>query len=335
MTKQVENLSIAGLNKPASSPTVSAASACVYLVGVDGGGTGTRVVLAERDGRELARGSAGPSGLAHGRDSAWQSIVQATREAFASASLEMRDLSEVAIGCGLAGVNNVQWAREFIALNPGFGIVVPETDAYTTLMGAHQGKPGVIIALGTGSVGEVLQADRQRREVGGWGFPVGDEASGAWLGMRAVNHLQRVLDGRARDNPFATAVLNHCGGDKNAVFAWLAQANQTRYAELAPIVIRFAAEAGTDGNVAAEIMRDAGKEVAQMAQALDPSCKLPIALCGGLATSVVNYLPDELGKRIQLPQADSATGALILVQQYLQQYSGQHEQHIRQHSQDQ
>ena len=312
MNKQAELLQ--KLDLPQEEGKTVAASVYPYFIGADGGGTGTRVVLANAIGEELGRGSAGPSGLVHGRDKAWQSILSATRQAFVSANLVMPDLSQIALGCGLAGVNNVLWGQEFVALNPGFGAVSAETDAYTTLLGAHQGKSGVIVALGTGSVGEVLLPDGQRREVGGWGFPVSDEASGAWLGLRAVNHLQRVLDGRAAANAFATAVLDHCGGDKNAVFAWLAQANQTRYAELAPLVIRFAPEV----EVARHIMLDAGKEVEAMAQALDPSGLLPIALCGGLAAPVGAYLPENLRGRVQLPKADSAAGALILIQQHLQ-----------------
>jgi glucosamine kinase len=312
MNKQAEHLST--VDSSGTAGQSSAKPACSYFIGADGGGTGTRVVLADASGKELGRGSAGPSGLAHGRDKAWQSILLATRQAFAAANLDVPALTDIAVGCGLAGVHNIHWAREFVALNPGFGAVCAETDAYTTLLGALDGKPGSIIALGTGSVGEVLLPDGQRREVGGWGFPVSDEASGAWLGMRAVNHLQRVLDGRAASNPFASAVLTHCGGDKDAVFAWLAQANQTRYAELAPLVIRFAP--GVE--VARAIMLDAGKEVAIMAQALDPESALPIALCGGLAAPVANYLPADLKARIQMPKADSAVGALILIQQHLQ-----------------
>ncbi|MFZ6760990.1 BadF/BadG/BcrA/BcrD ATPase family protein [Undibacterium sp. Ji50W] len=312
MNKQAENQHTADGQNTARGRLTSVA--CTYFVGADGGGTGTRVVLADAAGQELGRGSAGPSGLALGRDKAWQSILQATQQAFAVAGLAMPPLQDIAVGCGLAGVHNIHWTKEFVALNPGFGAVCAETDAYTTLLGALGGKPGAIIALGTGSVGEVLLANGQRREVGGWGFPVSDEAGGAWLGMRAVNHLQRVLDGRAAANPFASAVLTHCGGDKDAVFAWLAQANQTRYAELAPLVIRFAAEV----EVARTVMQDAGKEVAIMAQALDPSAELPIALCGGLADAVAAYLPTELAGRVQKPQADSAAGAMILIQQHLQ-----------------
>ncbi|NRD85323.1 ATPase, partial [Burkholderia pseudomallei] len=49
----------------------------IFLIGIDGGGTGTRAVLADARGRELAQGSAGPSGLALGIEAAWRSIEAA------------------------------------------------------------------------------------------------------------------------------------------------------------------------------------------------------------------------------------------------------------------
>jgi glucosamine kinase len=280
-----------------------------YLVGVDGGGTGTRVLLVNAQGQELGRGSAGPSGLMHGAISAWNAILTAIDAAFLEAGITRPELSEVAVGCGLAGVNNKQWAMEFLETNPGFGGVAIETDAGTTLLGAHQGHAGAIIALGTGSVGEVMHADGSRREVGGWGFPSSDEASGAWMGLRAINHVQHVLDGRSPVDEFANAIINFCGGSRDAVFAWLGGANQTRFAQLAPLVIEYAA--GNDK--AKNILLDAGIEVEKMANALDPSGAMPIALCGGLADAIWTYLPEKLLLRVTKPKGDSALGALILV----------------------
>lgn len=280
-----------------------------YLIGVDGGGTGTRVLVVDQSGTELARANAGPSGLMHGAAAAWRSILTAIESAFAEVGLQVPELNQMAIGCGLAGVNNKQWAAEFVAANPGFAGLVIETDASTTLLGAHQGKPGAIIALGTGSVGEVMHADGSRREVGGWGFPSSDEASGAWMGLRAINHVQHVLDGRSPSDEFATAIVDFCGGDKDAVFAWLGGATQTKFAQLAPIVIQYA---GSNAK-ARSILLEAGLEVEKMANALDPSGIMPIALCGGLAEAIWTYLPETLLQRVTKPVGDSAVGALILV----------------------
>ncbi len=292
-----------------------------YLIGVDGGGTGTRVLLVDAGPgcAALGRGSAGPSGLMHGADAAWQAIQAAVKQAFFSAGLELPPLNSIAIGCGLAGINNKQWATDFTLKNPGFAVLEIETDAGTTLLGAHHGQPGVIIALGTGSVGEVMLADGSRREVGGWGFPSSDEASGAWLGLRAANHLEQVLDGRLSADGFSDALIAFMAADgisaRDALFNWLAGANQNKFAQLAPLVIRFA---GVPGK-AQEIMLAAGLEVEKMAHALDPSQNLPLALCGGLGEAMMTYLPQKLKERVIRPQADSATGALILLKNRLAQ----------------
>ena len=126
--------------------------------------------------------------------------------------------------------------------------------------------------------------------------------------------MQRVLDGRDAPGQFFDALIARCGGNRDGVFAWLARANQTTYAQLAPLVTEFAM---TDP-VARAIMREAANEIAKIALALDPSGSLPIALCGGLATPLRSYLPDDLLGRVVDAHADAAAGALRLIRQRLQ-----------------
>jgi glucosamine kinase len=284
-----------------------------YLIGVDGGGTGTRVRLARADGAELAQASSGPSGLAHGIGKAWAAVNDAAGKAFAAAGIADIPFSRTAIGLGLAGVHNKEWAAQFAAANPGYAELVLDNDGVTTLIGAHAGRPGVIVAIGTGSVGEALLADGTQREVGGWGFPAGDEASGGWMGLRAVSHMQQALDGRKPASAFADAVLDACGGSRDAVQVWLGKATQTTFASLARLVI---AHADSDP-VAQAILHEAGREVAAMVAALDPSGELPIALCGGLGQLLRAYLPQELLVREAAPLGDSAKGALRMIEQHL------------------
>lgn len=287
-----------------------------YLIGVDGGGTGTRVVVADPAGFELARGSAGPSGLINGADFAWKSVLNATQNAFSVMQRGMPELTTMAIGLGLAGVHNPQWGADFADRNPGFGALRLETDAFTTLLGAHRGHAGAIVAIGTGSVGESISEDGVRREVGGWGFPCGDEAGGAWLGMKAVNHLQQVIDTRADQTAFSDALLQHCGETHDAIFNWLAAANQHSYAQIAPLVVEFANQKKQP--VAMKMMQAAAQEIVKIAQALDSTNTLPITLCGGLAQSYRPYLPDSLINRLVPAQSDSATGALLLIKKALE-----------------
>ncbi|WP_342120326.1 BadF/BadG/BcrA/BcrD ATPase family protein [Pseudoduganella sp. OTU4001] len=286
-----------------------------FLIGVDGGGSGTRVRLARADGQLLGEGQAGPSGLLHGIKNAWAAVEEAIGRAFEAAGLAPAPRAVIAVGLGLAGVHNKQWAANFVAANPGYAAVALETDAFTTVLGAHEGQPGAIIALGTGSVGEILHADGTRHEVGGWGFPAGDEASGAWIGLKAINHIQQVLDARMPGSAFADAVIEACGGNRDRIQVWLANASQTNYAQLARLVLQHA---GSNA-VAHGILSEAGQQVALIAHGLDPSGTLPIALCGGLGEPMRAYLPPALLQRIVPPKGDSAAGGLRLIQQHLKE----------------
>ncbi|SAK41040.1 BadF/BadG/BcrA/BcrD type ATPase [Caballeronia hypogeia] len=290
-----------------------------YLLGVDGGGSGTRVILANAQGVELARAVAGPSGLGLGVERAWQSIGEACLRAFAAAALPF-DWRACALGCGLAGVNNADWLAAFLAAAPGVHALSVESDAYTTVLGAHGGEAGVIVALGTGSIAASLDDAGVCRIAGGYGFPSGDEASGAWLGLRAVVHLQRVLDGRAAHDDWSRALLVRTGAaDRDSLVVWLCAANQTAYATLAPTVFEF-----RDHPDAARLLEDAGREIGRLIAPLDVAGTLPVALCGGLAEPYVPFVPPALRERLRAPLADSAAGALRLAQRAVSASEARH-----------
>lgn len=278
-----------------------------YLLGIDGGGSGTRVILADAHGVELARASGGPSGLALGVEQAWRSIGDACQRAFDAAGLAF-DWRACSLGCGLAGVNNADWLAAFLGMAPPVHALSVESDAYTTVLGAHGGGPGVIVALGTGSIAASLDGEGVCRIAGGYGFPSGDEASGAWLGLRAVVHLQRVLDGRLPADDWSRALLRLTGAtDRDSLVVWLCASNQTAYATLAPSVFEY-----RDHPAAAQLLEQAGREIELLVAALDPAGELPVALCGGLGAPYEPFVPVSLHTRLCRPRADSAAGALEL-----------------------
>jgi glucosamine kinase len=285
-----------------------------YLLGVDGGGTGTRVLLATRGGAVLAQANAGPSALGQGVSAAWRNILDGVQQAFALAGLPVPDWSQCALGAGLSGVHHQPWADEFVTTNPGFARIAVENDAYIALLAAHGGLPGAMVAAGTGSVGEALYADGTRHQVSGWGFPVGDEGSGAWLGLRAVAHAQEVMDRRLPGGPLAASIHQQCGNHRDALQAWCATAGQNEYAQLAPTVFASATDPAAEA-----LLVEAAAAIERMAAALDPEATLPLAICGSVGRQLLPRLAGATRARCIASPRDAVHGALTLVHQSLEQ----------------
>ena len=281
-----------------------------YLIGVDGGGTGTRIAISGLDGVELARAEGGASALQQGIDKAWVNIGAAIAEGFAALGVAP-DHARCAVGFGLSGVHNRAWAAEFETRNPGFGRIIVESDGFSTLLGAHNGAHGGIIAVGTGSIGEAWLPDGAHIEVGGWGFPTSDEGSGAYLGLKAINHVQRLFDGREPMTDFGRKLFNVVGDTKEKIFAWMGQMKQGECASLSPIVVEF----GPTDAVAARFLAEAGREIEIIGHALRATAPaLPIAICGGgLSEAMRPYIPADFLATTSRAQKDSCAGALILI----------------------
>ncbi|BBO60429.1 BadF/BadG/BcrA/BcrD ATPase family protein [Mycoavidus sp. B2-EB] len=278
-----------------------------YLIGIDGGGTGTRILLADAHSTILAQAHGGPSALGLGVNAAWREIIMLCTAVFNQIGKSF-DSTQCVLGCGLAGADNPGWRAQFIAQAPVCQTLAVETDGYTTLLGAHSGQPGVIIALGTGSVGVALNAEGKRKIIGGYGFPSGDEASGAALGLRLAQHAQHALDARTARDTFANAILNALSvDDRESMLIWLGNARQTQFASLAPLAFAHA-----DHPFAQTLLTSAGDEIASMIDALDPSHTLPVALCGGLAAAFTPYVPMTHSPRLRPAQGNSVQGALQL-----------------------
>jgi glucosamine kinase len=296
-----------------------ALAAVRYRVGVDGGGTGTRVKLADAAGRLLGQGEAGPSALGQGVAQAWRHIQQALAQAAAQAGVAELPLHQCALGAGLSGANVMADAQAFIESQPGFAAVLLENDGYTTVLGAHAGQPGLVVAAGTGTVGEVLRADGSRGIASGWGWLCGDEGSGAWLGLRAMGHAQQAQDGRVPESELARRVWAVAGREREAILAWCVAAGQHGFASLAPLVL----DAADAGDEAAQALRaQAVAALEQLALSLDPQAELPLALAGSIAKRLFDHFSGNIRARCVESQGDSADGALLLVGSALNDKTG-------------
>ena len=141
---------------------------------------------------------------------------------------------------------------------------------------------------GTGSAAWGRNADGGEARAGGWGYLLGDEGSGYWLGREAVRHsLARMNRGLPADE-LTTALLQSCGvGDPNRLIALFHSPKTGRrfWAQQA----RYVVEAAAGGHPESQALLDqAGKDLAGLAlQVLDQlGITGPVILGGGLGMNV-------------------------------------------------
>ncbi len=245
----------------------------MFILGVDGGGTGCRAALADASGRIIARGEAGPANIATDPELARRNILIALRQVLGDAVPD----AEVSAVLGLAGANLPERAA-WLAERLPFGRVQVVSDARIAVKGALGDDDGIVAALGTGSV-FASQRDGQMRIIGGWGFLLGDEGSGAWIGRALLMQTLRAEDGFVPMTPFLRAVLDERGGAA-AVVDFGKTAQPSDFAAYAPQVLR-AAEAGDPA--AQAVLGAATDEVAAAIALLQQAGRaLPVVFLGGL-----------------------------------------------------
>jgi glucosamine kinase len=288
--------------------TAAAAQSNALFAGVDGGGTGCRARIEDAGGRVLGTGIAGPAALRLGVERAVAEVEKACRAALADAGLEADALGALHVAAGLAGIGR-KGIADALAVRPHtFRSIVYAHDATTACLGAHGAREGGIVIVGTGSIGFAVVGGREIR-VGGYGFPISDEGSGADLGLHAIRLTLRAHDERAVGTSLTRDVMLRFHGDPLEAIAWMDRASATDYATFAPLVMRHA-DAGDP--VGRRIVRDAAEQIDALVRRLIECGAARVALLGGLASPMQPWLAPDVQRRLVPVEGDAVDGALHL-----------------------
>ena len=286
---------------------MSAAGAPLFI-GVDGGGTGCRARIEDADGRVLGTGIAGPAAVRLGIDRSLAALQAACRAALAEAGLPETALARVHAGVGLAGIGRKGALDEILKMPHPFRSVEYVNDAQIACLGAHGGRDGGIVIVGTGSAGFAL-VDGHALRVGGYGFPISVEGSGADLGLHAIRLALRASDGRGVSTSFTREVMARFGDDPFEAVAFMDRSSATEYATFAPMVMRHA---DTGDPTARLIVRDAAEQIDALVRKLLEGGAPRIALLGGLASAIEPWLAPDVQRRLVPIEGDAVAGALHL-----------------------
>ena len=280
-----------------------------FFLGLDGGGTGTRVFLADAAGRSGAVGESGQSNPHHATPETVQAhLEEAIAAACAKAGVARGDC--VSVFVGMAGITNAagraEVHRQVAACGLQHALITVDHDIRIALAGGLGGRPGMALIVGTGSSCYGRTADGWTWQSGGWGSLIADEGSGFFLGRKAIAAAARMADGRQIESGLRAAVFSWLGiGEVSELIHRLHDQGLSR-AEIAAFAPRVIELAGGGDLAAREILERGALLLAETVAANHrqlPTGPAPeLVITGGLGTAATIYREQiERAIRAQLP----------------------------------
>jgi glucosamine kinase len=217
-----------------------------FVIGVDAGGSRTRVTVADSDGETIATSEREGAAVKPGETRRSASIiVSAVRDALTTVHPTFG--APRALCAGVAGVGRESERRalaEELANAALADEVLVVTDAEIALADAFGDEAGIVLIAGTGSIAFGRGPAGVLERVGGWGPTIGDEGGGLWIARRALSVVTAATDGREPDTSLVGAILTAAEvDDVESLIPWAASASVSQIASLAPVVVA-SAEAG-------------------------------------------------------------------------------------------
>jgi glucosamine kinase len=283
-----------------------------YLIGVDGGGTGCRVAVADASGTVLGRAQGGPANIATDYAIARENIINAVHCAWQQAGHELDSMNSAACVLGLAGANVGQFAKQMKDSLPFQHCIVTD-DRATTVEGALGSEDGCIAVVGTGS----FYSSRYQgvaTDIGGWGFLVGDDGGGARLGQELLRRVIHCYDGIHQHSGLTRKVLSEFDNSPKALVEFAMKARANDFGTFVPAIV----EAARDGDIHAVALVRASVEAIQTC--IDKVGYIPssrLYLLGGLGPILREFMHADYSDASIHPRGDALFGAISMAQQLI------------------
>ena len=287
----------------------------IISVGFDGGGSISRFIV-RRDNREPELHSF-PTNLKYS-----DLGIAESAKGFAKLLIEiLKDdaLLLKAMCISLSGASDAEMNEEFKqALRKEMNLpdmkLHIEGDSSFTLETAYSGsKSGMLLIAGTGSVAIAKTKKGRFEKVGGWGRLLGDEGSGYWIGLQALKHYCKVMDGAESAGELFAAIGKKLHEENASDLSPLRSKlyrNEIKPQQYAPLVF----DASAKDPAAEDILYEAAGSLMMGIEVLwtrvSGECEPVVCLHGAIARQplIADYLEENseaLGLKCQLLEEES------------------------------
>ena len=176
---------------------------------------------------------------------------------------------------------------------------------------------GILLYAGTGSVAYAIDEKGEIHQIGGWGYLLGDEGAGYWIGREAIRQALHLIESKEIASPgsLVDLILKEINAnDWNSVKSFVYSNDRSAIAALSKVVDQAVLKGDKS---AIEILNRAAGHLADLVERADRNLlrkSLPIKFTGGISGSVSLYreLEKFLKVRVSISTVDIALRAAEL-----------------------
>ena len=259
-------------------------------MGIDAGGTKTACLLADEQGTVLAEARGPGANL----QAVGELEVEKTLHLVMDEALGDRAILPSAICLGIAGVDREDDSAVVRAIMRRIGYkakTVIVNDALVALVAGVGNDPGIVIIAGTGSIAYGRNGEHRAARAGGWGYVLGDEGSGYWIGRRALGAVVRQAAQRGPSTTLTERLLDHFGVSKPEDLVRVVYHGKLRPQDIAALAVHVQNAASAGDGMAQDILAEGAVELAASARSVMIRLRLQEApftfvLAGGIFHAV-------------------------------------------------
>ncbi len=289
-----------------------------FFLGIDAGSSSTKWTVINDKGEQVSSGKAKPIDAHIYRN---DSLIR-FNEFLEQLKLEVPG-AVVGIYAGVTGASEIELenlaVKELFQKHFPLSKVKVEIDVALGYRSAFGDDAGIYLYAGTGSIAVVRNKSREIEVLGGWGYLLGDEGAGYWIGRELLRHALLGIESREPDSTLIELLRERIGGrDRAAILKFTYENSREDIAKLAKPLIELASKGD---ETAKEIVRDAAKHLAELvfrAKKQSQLDSIKVVFGGGIAQAgevVLSELEKFLNTKVQVASEnlshDAARFALL------------------------
>ena len=194
-----------------------------------------RACVAELSGKILGCAVGGPANITTDFSSGRTNILKTIAQAYQNSNLSSDSAAKDYAFLGLAGAS-IDGGAERLERSLEFHRVKVASDRDTTVQGALGSGDGTVALLGTGSF-FTTRKQGVDRNIGGWGFRLGDDGGGANLGANLLRLAIQAYDGLLEHSPLTREILDRFGGTPSGLVSFAMSASPMDFGRFVPGLI--------------------------------------------------------------------------------------------------